>query len=321
MATVFSSLTNQGITTLAAGITNSATSVDVVSAAALGFTAITGSNYHYLTIIDQGSWRRNPLTAPETYEIIQVTAVSIGGGTGGSDRLTVVRGVDGTTGLVFALGDIVEARLVKEHIAEITRKLTDGTADLDIDDLEVDAVNVKGDLTIGTGGFMAGSSWSQFLDARRMWPHTNNACAAAVQRHFTGGTSRQEAWTLDFDQSTLERASGITALPAWYDGRAIKARIIWTCVAGGSSGVVKWIIRGFAIPDDQALTATTNANTSIDDTLLAVNDLHISPEGTFTPAYASSAISFLSIAVERFATDAGDTLNADACLIGVHLYF
>ena len=147
---------NQKITTLSASLTAIASTVDVTSATNLGIASISGSNYHYITLIATTNWRRNPLTQPETFEIVKVTAVSIGGGTGGTDRLTITRAQDGTTGTAFASGDYAEARMTAIHLSAIQNALTDGsTGNL--------AIASIGAVTPGTGAFTTLSASSLTL--------------------------------------------------------------------------------------------------------------------------------------------------------------
>ena len=164
MATIYATVKNQKITTLAAACTDSATSIDVTSATNLGIPSISGGNFYYVTLITAATWRQNPLTTPETFEIVKVTAVSIGGGTGGSDRLTVTRAQDNTTGTAFSANDVAELRMCAKNLDEITAiaGTTTGTNTGDVtlsgenylsltsQALTANAVNVSGSNITGT---------------------------------------------------------------------------------------------------------------------------------------------------------------------------
>ena len=124
MATVsFSSIGNNGITLADGPITDSATTLNVTSAAAL--TLDDSTTLAYLTLIQRATWRKDPLVTAEYLEVVKVTAVS-------TNALTIVRAQDGTTALAFADADVVELRHPAIITSEITDALTDGTAELNI---------------------------------------------------------------------------------------------------------------------------------------------------------------------------------------------
>lgn len=85
---------NNYTSTLAAAITNSATTVVVTNSTSL--PTITGSDYYYLTIVAGG-----------VYEIIKVTART-------NETLTVVRAQESTTGRAWNAGTIISLRPTAE---------------------------------------------------------------------------------------------------------------------------------------------------------------------------------------------------------------
>lgn len=144
---------NNAITTLNGAINDSTTTVVLATggATALGLSGSTTDAY--ITVIDSTTWRKNPLTTPETLEIMQVTAVS-------GDTLTVTRGVDGTSGTAFGDGSIVELRINAAMIQRIYDALTDGT-----DDLNIAALIASGDIDPATErGSDLGSATKPFND-------------------------------------------------------------------------------------------------------------------------------------------------------------
>ncbi len=136
MATVqFSEIGNNGITRLNGAINAVTTSVIVDSVTAL--TLDTSTTLAYLTIIDETTWRKDPLANPETQEIVKVTSIS-------GNTCTVVRGQGGTIAKSFSDNDIVELRIPSVIIEELQNALTDGT-----DDLNIGALNASGDIVSG----------------------------------------------------------------------------------------------------------------------------------------------------------------------------
>lgn len=102
--------TNNAATTLASGITNSATSLTVATGTGVLFPAPTGSQYFYCTLIN---------AAGTTIEIVKVTARS-------TDTFTIVRAQDNTTASAFSTGDKVELRLVAAELNLLTSGVVQG---------------------------------------------------------------------------------------------------------------------------------------------------------------------------------------------------
>ena len=87
-------LSNNALSTLAAGITNSATSLTLATGDGAKFPALSAGQWFMATLVKSTG----------TFEIVKVTARS-------SDVLTVTRAQEGTTAVVFSTGDRIEHRL------------------------------------------------------------------------------------------------------------------------------------------------------------------------------------------------------------------
>jgi hypothetical protein len=94
--------TNNAVSALSASITNSQTSFSVTSGHGTKFPPSGGADYFYVTLASVSG----------SIEIVKVTGRS-------TDTFTVVRGQDGTTGLAFSAGDIVELRVTKAVLDDI----------------------------------------------------------------------------------------------------------------------------------------------------------------------------------------------------------
>ena len=90
--------TNNASTTLAVAITNVATTLTVAAGKGALFPTL-ASDYFYCVLTNAGA---------TLFEVIQVTARA-------GDVFTMGRGQDSTTALAWALGDIVELRIVVAH--------------------------------------------------------------------------------------------------------------------------------------------------------------------------------------------------------------
>ena len=151
---VLPQVSNNGITTLNGSITDSATTINVASATALGLSDATTDAY--LTIIDATTRGFDPLVIPETSEIVKVTAVS-------TNALTVTRGADGTSAKAFVDGDVVELRIIAATMNRVYDAITDGT-----DSIDVDAILAGGDITATgavTGSNLSGTNTGDEVNA------------------------------------------------------------------------------------------------------------------------------------------------------------
>jgi hypothetical protein len=153
-----------------------------------------------------------------------------------------------------------------------------------------------------------------YIPASAMWPRTTNGCAALTKAELA--TSLINIQTLDFDQTTQEFAQFTVVLPRKYNNGTITAVVYWTASSG--SGDVQWGISGGAYSNDDALTVALGTAQTTDDTLIATNDLHISPAtSAITLAGTPADSDFLAIQISR--NPASDTLSADAKLLGISL--
>jgi hypothetical protein len=127
-------------------------------------------------------------------------------------------------------------------------------------------------------------------------------------------------YTLDFDASANETAHFTLSMPSSWNEGTLTFVPVWTAASG--SGDVVWRLNAQAVNNDDAIpTSYTNgANTT--DTLITAGDIHRGPESSALTCDGTPATnSLLMLRILRFATDVGDTLNADARLIGIELYF
>lgn len=125
--------------------------------------------------------------------------------------------------------------------------------------------------------------------------------------------------TLDFDQSTEEGAGCMILMPKSWNEGTVTFKPTWTA-ASGTGGVV-WELSGVAFSDNDALDAAPGTGQTSTDTFIAANDCHIGPESSAitiggTPAEGD----LVYFQIKRLPGNGSDTLNADAKLIGIHLY-
>lgn len=209
----------------------------------------------------------------------------------------------GTAQTVYATGDMIYANapnnLAKRNIgASGTIMTSDGSAPQWSDLSNQNPIGIQ-DL---------------FISASAMWPRTTNGCAELAKTEMA--TSLFNVQTLDFDQTTQEFAQFQIVLPRKYNNSTVTVVFYWTAASG--SGDVQWGISGAAYSNDDALTIALGTAQTVDDTLIAANDLHVtSATGALTLSNTPAGADFLAFQISR--NPASDTLTADAKLLGVSI--
>ena len=131
--------------------------------------------------------------------------------------------------------------------------------------------------------------------------------------------SELQYFALDFDQSADEFAHFSIAMPSSWNEGTITFVPVWTAAAG--TGAAVWKLEALARGDDDAISGTFSAGQASTDTLLATGDLHRGPESAaITVQGTPVANDTVFFRVSRDADAGGDTLTADARLIGIELY-
>lgn len=171
-----------------------------------------------------------------------------------------------------------------------------------------------------------GSSWDLIANARGeivalasgMNPTTTSGCAARTTVEYA--TNDVDLQLLDFDQTTDEYAHFTRWVPDDYDGGTLTFKVMWTAASG--SGDVVWGLQGRAYTNDDALDQSWGTAQTVTDTLITANDVHISPESSaLTLAGSPDGGYLLKFRIYRDADAGSDTLNADARLIGLKIYY
>jgi len=126
--------------------------------------------------------------------------------------------------------------------------------------------------------------------------------------------------TVDFDQTTEESATVLIRTPTGWTGTTFTASVTWTADSG--SGGVVWGISGRFLANDDAIDSAFGTEVTSTDTLLAASDLHESPTTSAITAGGTAAASrILVLKIARKTGNGSDTLNADARLIGLRIYW
>jgi len=120
-----------------------------------------------------------------------------------------------------------------------------------------------------------------------------------------------------FDQTTSEHAFFQWAIPTGWDEGTIKFVVYWTAASG--SGTFTASLKALSRGNDDALDTAFGTAVDVTDTLLATDDVHISPESAAltiggTPAEGDIVMFDLS-------RDIADTLSADAQVMGIKITY
>lgn len=129
--------------------------------------------------------------------------------------------------------------------------------------------------------------------------------------------------TLDFDQASNEFAQFAIQMPKSWNESTVTAKFLWKHAAATSYAVV-WGIQAVALSDNEGADATAfgTAVTAI-DTGGTTNNIYSSAETSAMTIAGSPAVQdWVVFQVYRDAADTGnDTLNQDAGLIGIQLFY
>ncbi len=174
-------------------------------------------------------------------------------------------------------------------------------------------LTIDGDLALGPAG--VDRTWCHVLTPRAASLAVTGAAQGPLDTNH--GTFAANFGYLAFDAATREWAHWTTALPASYDGAALKFTLFWFAPAGTASGNVIWRVRAVCMNDGAGSAASTGSGVGVTDAIDALNQIHATSV-TVTPQSAASG-GLLAFSVERTADT--DTFNADACLIAVRVAY
>ncbi|CAO3428538.1 hypothetical protein [Azospirillum doebereinerae] len=173
-------------------------------------------------------------------------------------------------------------------------------------------------------GLPAALAATRALGRRTLWvpataltaPATGGAAAGTVDPAASGVLLP----SLDFDPDAEETAHTLLALPKAWDGGALAVQPLWT--AGSGSGDVLWSVDGAALGDGDGLDAAGGVAVRVPDTLTVPDALHAADESPpLTLAGTPGPGGLLRLTVARAAADPADTLDADARLLGLRLFY
>jgi hypothetical protein len=152
--------------------------------------------------------------------------------------------------------------------------------------------------------------------AQSMIPENTNG-PTEVAPNTTGMTKAPLNWvSLDFAATPQQNVTVGYIMPSEWDGGTLAASYYWTSTGGGGTAV--WQFRGFCGLDASAIDYPWGTPQTVTDTVLAINQIHISaetPATTMGGTHAASDMCWL-----QFSRNGG-TLSTPASLMGVRVKY
>ena len=300
---------NNASSTIAAGITNSATSLTLATGQGALFPSPTGGDWFLLTLTQA--------TQESSWEIVKVTARS-------TDTLTIVRAQESTTGAIWATGSKVEARLTSGSLVAAVTGGQNG--------LLLGSDKTKLDATSGTNsGDNASNSSSAPAAANPIGLQTCWVPVGAMIARTTNGpsygtvetaTNKVMIRTLDFDPTTQQYAQfGILMPKSWNEG-SITFLAEWSHAATSTNFGVAWSLAAVAFGDNVAMDAARGTAVVVTDTGGTTrNSYKTAVSSAMTVAGAPTANNWVVFEVSRVVADASDTMAINAGLHGIQLFY
>jgi len=162
-----------------------------------------------------------------------------------------------------------------------------------------------------------GGSTNVWIPASAWIPRTTTGAGIDSREQSTNRINTDE---LLFDPGTDEFAQAMIVMPNNWNAGTVTAKFHWTASTG--SGDVVWGLQGRAYANDDALDQAMGTAQTATDTLTATNDVDISPAtSAITLGGTAASGNPVIFQVYRDADAAGDTLGADARLLGVEITY
>lgn len=183
-------------------------------------------------------------------------------------------------------------------------------------------VTATQDHRAGPFGPFAGNSYgrtARWIPARDMIPSASGGCAALAT--VASAANQPDIQTLDFDATTQEFAQFSILMPKRWDRGTVTFAPVWSHAAAATFGVV-WELQAVAVSNDDAIAVAYGTAVGSTDTGGTTNDVYVGPESAaITVAGSPAAGDVVFFRLARAPANGSDTLNVDARLHGIELYF
>lgn len=159
-----------------------------------------------------------------------------------------------------------------------------------------------------------------YVPASAMSPTVSNGCAALTAVETTSG--RPDMVVLDFDTSSDEHAQFSVAFPKSWNESTVTFKAFWTTTATDTGGVA-WGLQGVAASDGDTIDVAYGTAVVVTDACQSTaEDLYVTSESSAITIGGTPAVGDVCyFRVFRDVSDAADTMEEDARLIGIQLFF
>ena len=183
-------------------------------------------------------------------------------------------------------------------------------------------VTATQDHRAGPFGPFAGNSYgrtARWIPASDMSPSASGGCAALAT--IASAANQPDIQTLDFDSSSQEFAQFAILMPKRWDRGAVTFAPVWSHAAAATFDVV-WELQAVAVSNDDTIAVAYGTAVGSTDTGGTTNDVYVGPESAaITVAGSPAAGDVVFFRLARAPANGSDTLNVDARLHGIELYF
>jgi hypothetical protein len=165
---------------------------------------------------------------------------------------------------------------------------------------------------------IAGSYDCIVLTAGGGWASTTSGPSGPDQTEY--GTNDIDLQLLTFDKDTDEFAQWTVVMPYSYDSGKLYAVWYWTTASGATANVV-WGIQGRAYAGNDAIDQAWGTATLRIDPTTTADIVNMALSNVFTLGGSPGPGRLTQFRVYRDANNPFDTLNADASLLAVYIYY
>ena len=172
---------------------------------------------------------------------------------------------------------------------------------------------------LGTNLLDSGQYREVWIDAAAMVPRDTNGAEAATEEYATNDIMVDHYL---FDGATEEGVQFKLALPDTWNIGTVKVKVYWDAATSASaSDTVEWGVAGGSYANDDPIDAALGTPATINDVVIAVGDLHISPASSAITIANTPALGDMLIFEVTRQVAGTDDMTEDAKLLGVSIQY
>ena len=166
---------------------------------------------------------------------------------------------------------------------------------------------------------ISGSFRTIWIAAGSFAPRATNGATAKTEEYTTNDINLDQYL---FDSATEEGVQVQISMPDMWDKGTILAKVYWDAVTGASAAdKVSWGIRGGALSNDEAIDTALGTQKVVDDVMIAVGDLHITPVSTAITISGTPALNDMIVLQVVRNVAGNDDMTEDAKFLGLKIQY